>query len=128
MRTASGRDGIQYSHISSGIISLTCDSTEATSSDGEPYLMDAQGKPHPIVEGQIIYRGGNAYRFTDGKFVKLSPDEIKQLQQTKKEPEQPRAAQQIQRNNATAPVSGSIAAGGDDAFAEAVESAMESVS
>jgi|TARA_R110002167_G_scaffold184717_1_gene385205 type IV secretory pathway VirB10-like protein len=51
--------------------------------DGKPYLMDAEGQKFPIKNGQIIFRGGQAYRYINGQFVKLTPEEVKQLEAAK---------------------------------------------
>ena len=51
--------------------------------NGKPYLMDASGHQHLIREGEIIFRGGQAYRYINGHFIKLTPEELAVLNKPK---------------------------------------------
>lgn len=85
--------------------------------NGKPYLMGTDGKPHPILNGQIIFRGGQAYRYIDGHFVKLTPEALKEL--NKPPVSQPKAKDQKLTSTSTNNI-----VGHDNDLAAAIASGM----
>ena len=51
--------------------------------NGKPYLLDAAGRQNLIKDGEIIFRGGQAYRYINGHFIKLTPEQLAALNKPK---------------------------------------------